>query len=156
MVSALRLRRSESVNSHYYRDDKQVCRDSPLDISCITRTILKLLAGWKSAVYLSVNEHFPDKADAEIALLDSLFCFISGWYLGGRCRADDFRHPLAMQCLLSQASLPRHNYKASCLRQCSTSVYHTLCLLVSVADYSPVASAVETLYSSAQLLCRRI
>ena len=31
---------------------------------------MKLLAGRKSAVYLGVNEHFADKADAERALLD--------------------------------------------------------------------------------------
>ena len=37
------------------------------------------------------------------------------------CRARDSRRYLALQCLLSQASLPRHHFKASCFQQCSTS-----------------------------------
>ena len=37
---------------------------------CITRAILKLLAGLKSGVYFVVNEHFQNKADAKRALLD--------------------------------------------------------------------------------------
>ena len=41
---------------------------------CITRAILKLLAGLESGVYSVVNEHFPSKADAERALLYRFFC----------------------------------------------------------------------------------
>ena len=37
---------------------------------------MKLLAGRKSAVYLGVNEHFADKADAERALLDKFLSLL--------------------------------------------------------------------------------
>ena len=40
---------------------------------CITRAILKLLAVRESGVYLDVNEHFTNKADAKRALLDEFF-----------------------------------------------------------------------------------
>ena len=42
---------------------------------CITRAILKLLAGLKSGVYFVVNEHFQNKADAKRALLDRFLLF---------------------------------------------------------------------------------
>ena len=34
---------------------------------------MKLLAVWESGVYLGVNEHFTNKADAKRALLDRFY-----------------------------------------------------------------------------------
>ena len=39
--------------------------------NCITKAILKLVAGRESAVYFGVNEDFEAKPDAKRALLDN-------------------------------------------------------------------------------------
>ena len=69
----------ESFNRTKKGAIQQVCWAALFRRICITRAILKLLAGRKSAVYLGVNEHFTNKADAERALLGkflSLLCFV--------------------------------------------------------------------------------
>jgi hypothetical protein len=60
---------------------------------------------------------------------------------------------VALQCLLSQASLPRNHFKSMPAAELYINPQSKVYCVLPIAH---LLLAVETLYSSTQLLCRRI